>query len=290
MNIEGTNLYKEFATSKVHIGMGLGLVTAFATANPLLLMISAAAYAIGWIFLPTSGPFVKRITDRLKLQQEVAEQDELSEFQRKRDELRYRLSAINEQKYSALSNTCAEVSGNNQDSALINGKLQELLWTYLKMLLMQQGIEGYISETNEKEIDQSIADVKKELSMLTSDQLRLKGSKESLMQTLSQHKKTLTEAKENLLILSSELTRLEHEIQLLRADAIANRNSEFLSAKIDASVESLQESKAIMQAMSNGEELSLDMPVQAANLGFEVTPKRLISAEDATRRRSKVKA
>ena len=134
---------------------------------------------------------------------------------------------------------------------------------------MQQGIEKYLGETNEKAIEASLKEVETQIKELAPEQQRLRGSKESLKATLSQHKKSLIEAKENLQILNSELVRLEHEIQLLRADAIANKNSDFLSAKINASVESLQESKTILKAMSNAEELSLDIPSNIANLGFE---------------------
>lgn len=207
-------LYKEYLTSKIHIITGLGLVAAFASANTLAIMVASTAYVICWMHLPIS---------------------KLRVFQIKRDKLLYSLSAINYQKYIDLSNTCTEVSGNNQTS-----KLQDLLCSYLKMLLMHQSIEANIKETNESEIDQSIVKVQAEISNLEPEQQRLKESKENLKYTLNQHKRSLNEAKENLQILNSELLRLEHEIQLLRANAIANRNSELLYCQNGYKGEKLQ--------------------------------------------------
>jgi len=271
--VQNPNYFKEFAFSKTHAAIGVGVAAAFASTNLLAFMLAAAAYLITWVFFPTSHAFVRRINDRLKLAAELENEDKLGEFVQRRNNLIAKLGEESRNRYAALYNTCGEVSGNNPDNNLINGKLQELLWTYLNMLLMQQNIEVYLKETDKDTIVENLRDVEAEIAALTPEQARLKTSKESLKATLAQHKKSLEDGEENLQVLNSELTRLEHEIQLLRADAIANRNSDFLSAKINASVESLQESKAIMQSMSNVAELGLDMPTQAANLGFEPSPK-----------------
>jgi len=269
MPVNEPNYYKEFALSKAHAAIGVGFAAAFAAANPLVLMVAAAAYAITWIYFPTSHFFVRRIQDRLKLAGEIAQKDELGDFVKRRDGMVARLNGAGQHRYRELSGICAEVSSNNPDNGLINGKLQELLWTYLKMLLMQQGIEAYLSETDGDSIQNSLKQVEADIAALAPEQQRLRASKESLKNTLSLHKKSLSDAQENLQVLNSELSRLEHEIQLLRADAIANNNSDFLSAKINASVESLQESKAILKTMSNADELSFDIPAQASALGFE---------------------
>ena len=263
------NYYKEFGKSGINAGLLIGMAAAFAAANPLVLMAAAAVYALTWVYAPTSHLFVRRIQGRLKLAADIANQDVLGEFVKRRDSLLERLNEANMQRYNVLSNTCAEVSNNDPDNTLINGKLQDLLWTYLKMLLMQQGIETYLSETDAAAIDANLKTVEDEIKTLTSEQQRLRASKDALRTTLVQHKKSLLDARENLDVLNSEISRLEHEIQLLRADAIANRNSDFLSAKIDASVGSLQESKAILQSMSNVSEMSLDIPTEAAGLGFK---------------------
>lgn len=263
------NYYKEFATSKTHAALGVGIAAAFAVANPLFLMCAAAGYILGWVYLPTSKIFKAQVQSKLDRTEKAIQSKDLENFQLKRNSLLARLAEENRSRYDHLTRTCAEVARNTPGNALVNGKLQELLWAYLKMLLMRQGIQTYLSETDEQEIGRNLADVETELKTLTTDQQRLRSSRESLRDTLSQHQKSIADAKENLLVLDSELTRLEHEIQLLRADAIANRNSDVLSAKVNASVESLQESKSILQTMSNVEELSLDIPAQAANLDFE---------------------
>jgi len=264
------NYYKEFAISKTHAALGVGIAAAFAAANPLVLMCAAAGYLLGWVYLPTSKSFKARVQAQLDQAEKAAQAKELENFQIRRGGLLDRLIEASRARYDNLTRICAEVARNTPGNALINGKLQELLWTYLKMLLMHQGIQTYLAETDEQALANNLSDVEEELKTLTPDKQRLRSSKENLRDTLTQHKKSVADAKENLLVLDSELTRLEHEIQLLRADAIANRNSDVLSAKINASVESLQQSKSILQTMSNVEELSLDIPAQAANLDFEV--------------------
>ncbi len=268
-----SDFYKEFAASKTHVALGLGLAAAFAAANPLVLMCAAAGYVLGWVYLPTSKGFMARIQAKLELADKVAQNNEVANFQARREDLLERLTPENLDSYNALARTCSEVARNTPGNLLINGKLQELLWAYLKMQAMRQGIETYLAETDEADIARQLATVNSELETLTEEQHRLRSSKQSLRDTLVQHQKSLADAKENLLVLTSELTRLEHEIQLLRADAIANRNSDFLSAKINASVESLQESKSILQSMSNVEELSLDIPTAAGTLDFETKPR-----------------
>lgn len=279
------NYYKEFAKSQAHALIGVGVLAAAATASPLVMMVAAAAYAVTWIYFPTSHLFVKRVLDRLKLAEELAKEDQLGEFIQKRDSLISRLSVANYKRYNALSETCAEVAGNESANMLINGKLQELLWTYLKMLLMQQGIETYLAETDAAAIDKNLAAVEREIQAMGAEQTRLKTSKESLRNTLTQHKKSLGDAQENLLVLNSELSRLEHEIQLLRVDAIANRNSDVLSAKINASVESLQEGKTILRTMSNVDDMAFDLPSQAYSLGFHVAQDEEAQEEPAPRKR-----
>lgn len=266
------NYYREFARSGFHGGLLAGVAAAFASANPLFLMAAAAGYALAWVYGPTSGPFVRRVQERLRLEAESQNSAALADFVVRRDSLVGRLNEDGRRKYYDLSDICAEVSRTDPENSLVNGKLQELLWTYLKMLTMKQGIDGYLAETDEKKIDSSIVSVAEETRQLGEGQERLRASKEALLETLRQHKKTLVDARENRQILESEAARLEHEIQLLRADAVADRSSDFLSAKIDASVESLQESKNILQSMGSVQEMSMDIPPEIGRLGFESSP------------------
>lgn len=263
------NYYKEFAFSKFHIGLGCAFLVSFATGNPLALMVGAAAYALGWIYLPTSKFFTTAVEKKLNTAIRTDEDGKLTEFQMQRNRMIGRLKGEDANRYLELSRTCGEVAANNPDNRLIAGKLQELLWTYLKMLLMQQGIEEYLGGTDAAQIDRDIAALEEEIKAIPPEKTRLLDSKTGLKKTLLEHRKSVSDAADNLQVINSELTRLEHEIQLLRADAIANTNSDVLSARINASVESLQETKNIMQQMPNMSELGLDLPAGVATLGFE---------------------
>jgi len=63
--VMGINYYTEFATSKTHAALGVGIAAAFAAANPLLLMCAAAGYILGWVYLPTSKFFTSQVQGKL---------------------------------------------------------------------------------------------------------------------------------------------------------------------------------------------------------------------------------
>ena len=190
------------------------------------------------------------------------------------------MSAALREKYDGLASTYSEMVESNPEDRLIRGKLHELLWTYLTMLVMEN-ITKYLAETDTKEIDRDIAATEANIKALGADKERLRTTKTSLLETLREHQKSVSDAQDNLQVLSSELARLEAEIQLLRADAIANKNSDILSAKIDASVESLRRAR-ILRTMSNVNELAFDLPADTSNIRF--TPYQTGSDQAATPR------
>lgn len=263
------NYYKHFASSLTHGLCLAGLGLAFVTANPIVLMGGLAAYVLAWVYLPTSKKFREKVDQLADYDHAVSQAEKLQAFKDKQQSMLSRLRHENALRYHRLSGTCAEVAQNNPENTLINRKLQELLWTYLKMLVMEEGVETYLLETDEREIQEKLDALESEIASLREDQVKLRDSKMSLKATLSEHKRSIQEAQDNLQVLKSEMTRLEHEIQLLRADAIANRNSDVLSAKINASVESLMDSKELMRTMSMADDLGLDLPEKVETLGFE---------------------
>ena len=66
----------------------------------------------------------------------------------------------------------------------------------------------------------------------------------------------------------SEEERLEQQIKLIRADAVASKNADVLSARIDASVQHLEQTNKWLSEMSEFKDLVGDLPPADMRIGF----------------------
>ena len=85
---------------------------------------------------------------------------------------------------------------------------------------------------------------------------------------LKKRQEAITNASDNLGIVQSEQERLGHQIRLLRAEAVASRNSDMLTAKIDASVQTLELTNSMLSQMGDYREIIADMPPIGARIGY----------------------
>jgi len=86
---------------------------------------------------------------------------------------------------------------------------------------------------------------------------------------LSKRQDRVSEANENVTLVQAEQDRLVEQIKLLRADAIAARNADTLTARIDATVEHLTETNKLFSEMDQFKDLVADdMPQTGERLGF----------------------
>ncbi len=266
--------FKLFWKSREHLATVGILAVAFAVANPLALIIGAGAYALGWVYLPTSKWFRDKIEAAAKAKGDAALDAERAKFVDQRDRILLELPEAESARYWALADACQEMLRKNPDEAAF-GKLHELMWTFLSMLGMRWDLEKFLSGGSDGKLDADIAALEAEIAGLKASpgRERLVVSKEGLMETLHTHRDMRKQSKENAEVLASELTRLEHVIQLLQADAAANTRSNVLSAKLDAGVESLQESRRIIDKMSGIRDLlEAPSPEVMAQAGFGSVP------------------
>jgi len=77
------------------------------------------------------------------------------------------------------------------------------------------------------------------------------------------------EADSNLQLVVSEQERLEQQIKLIRADAIATKNTSTLTARIDATVEHLDQTNKWLSEMDEFKDLVGDMPATDQRVGYE---------------------
>ena len=91
------------------------------------------------------------------------------------------------------------------------------------------------------------------------------------LEVLRKRHQRLQQADENLALVLSEQDRLEQQIKLLRADAVATKNAETLTARIDATVEHLDQTNKWISEMDEFKDLVGDMPATGYRVGYNST-------------------
>ena len=86
------------------------------------------------------------------------------------------------------------------------------------------------------------------------------------------------QAESNLALVVSEQERLDQQIKLIRADAVATKNAETLTARIDATVEHLDQTNKWLSELDEFKDLVGDMPSTELRVGYQATATPLPSA------------
>ena len=308
MDSPAPNYFREFAKSPHHLWFALGtLGLGFLSASPLFLLAGATAYVFGWIYLPDS-PFFRRWVDhRFETQAQAAAQAQVAEFIRRRDNLMAGLSPERRERYGALSAVCRSIEAASRDNAVTAAeanadprlrKLDELMWTFLRLLTIEESLERFLEterredvpalaetaerETKDLETDMETLKSKGNADALESKQ-RLLSSRRERLEVLKKRLQRIGQARDNLELVVSEQDRLQQQIKLIRADAVATRNAEALTARIDATVQHLDETNKWLSELDEFKDLVGDLPPTEARLGFETSTPPVLTAEPAIR-------
>jgi hypothetical protein len=78
----------------------------------------------------------------------------------------------------------------------------------------------------------------------------------------------VSQARSNLALANSELGRLEQQIKLIRADAVARKNADALSARIDATVGNLEQTNQWLAEIDSFKDLDAGIPPTSQRIGF----------------------
>ena len=109
------------------------------------------------------------------------------------------------------------------------------------------------------------------------------------VEVMRKRRQRLQQAEENLALVLSEQDRLDQQIKLIRADAVATKNAETLTARIDATVEHLDQTNKWLSELDEFKDLVGDMPATETRVGYETsgrssrTPPPVIPAAEPTR-------
>ena len=275
----------EFLKSPHRVAFGiLTLGLGFMSGQLLPLIIGATLYSIGWIHIPDMALFRGWVDKRRSSQREAAALAQVNEFVRKRDVLLSTLSTSRRARYENLAAVCRDIESASADNPMAAAnpatdprlrKLDELMWTYLRLLGIEESLERFLETERREDLPHLVGDAEAEVARISQEVATLKakgpnpgletkqrylGSRQERLEVLKKRQQRIGESQENLAFVISEQERLDQQIKLIRADAIAMKNAENLTARIDATVEHLDQTNKWLAEMDEFKDLVGDMP------------------------------
>jgi hypothetical protein len=293
---ESTSYRGEFFKSPHHAALALVTLGGGFILGPtihLALLVGIAAYALGWIYMPDM-PFFKNWVDRRgKAVKDAAAQAQVAKFVQQRDALIAGLMSASRSRYESLAAVCRDIESAGADTQLTPDnpdddprlrKLDELMWTYLRLLGIEDSLKEFLESERREDVPGLVKNAEAEVGQLSADfeDLKKKGAsvaaldpKERLLDSklekldvLHKRQERIQQAQSNLELVISEEERLEQQVKLIRADAIASKNADTLSARIDATVEHLDQTNKWLSEMSDFRDMVGEMPDSPKRIGY----------------------
>jgi hypothetical protein len=289
------NYRREFFRSKHHAWLGvttLGLGFVLGASLPIFLLGGAAAYALGWIYLPDMAFFKRYVDGQRDAARQAAAAAELAGFQQKRDALHASLTPRLRARYNELSEVCHQIEHATADDAMSHSgttdprlsRLDDLMWTYLRLLSLDNSLERFLEIERREDVPGRIRDAEAVVGSLGSELESLKkqgakvattDAKESLLQSrlealevLRKRQARCEEAATKLALVHSEQERLESQIKLLRAEAAASKNTSSISARIDTAVENLDQTNKWLTEINEFKDSVGQIPATEMRVGY----------------------
>ena len=293
-----TSRWRAFLQSPHHAVMAIATLGAgFATGEPLYFVAGATAYVLGWVYVPDMAFFRRWLEKRATSETSAVEAAELAQFKRRREAMLNSLGSPLRERYHLLARVCRDIekAAVETDEFSLSAdtrlrKIDELMWMYLRLLSMQQSLQTFLETEQHEDLAGSIAEAEQQMAVLEAEvqslgnsaaadsKQRLLDSRRDRLDVLRKRMQRVEEAESNLELVISEQERLSEQIKLIRADAVATKSASAVSARIDASVEHLNETNKWLADMDQFRELAGDLPMVPSRVGFEAGPPPLPSA------------
>ena len=296
-----TSRWRAFLQSPHHAGMALVTLGAgFATGEPLFFVAGATAYVLGWVYVPDMGFFRRWLEKRATSATSAVEAAEVAQFKRRREAMLNSLSSPVRERYHLLARVCRDIekaaadAGESEFNVTADTRLRkidELMWMYLRLLSMQQSLQTFLETERNEDLAACVVEAEEETRALEAEiktmsssaasdnKQRLLESRRDRLDVLRKRAQRVEEAESNLELVVSEQERLAEQIKLIRADAVATKSASAVSARIDASVEHLNETNKWLSEMDQFRELAGDLPMVPGRVGFEAGPPPLPTAQ-----------
>lgn len=294
MEEQTPNYRSEFLKSPQHAALGLmTLGLGFMSGHPLPLIIGGTLYAVGWIHLPDMAFFRRSVDKRYEASRQAALLAQVGDFTRRRDRLLSSLSSSRAGRYEKLAQVCRDIESASAENSLMAAssvadprlrKLDELMWTYLRLLSIEESLERFLETEKRENLPGLIAEAEAETGRLNAEVEAIKakgpnpqietkqrylGSRLERLEVLRKRMQRISESQDNLAFVVSEQERLDQQIKLIRADAIAMKNAESLTARIDATVQHLDQTNKWLAEMDEFKDLVGDLPQTESRIGYE---------------------
>ncbi len=280
-----------FLKSPHHAAMALCTLGAgFATGEPLYFVAGITAYVLGWVYLPDMKFFQRWLEKRATAESGAAEAAELAQFKKRCETMLAALHVPLRERYHVLGHVCRDIeraAAESDDGSKFNlagdtrlRKIDELMWMYLRLLSMQQALEMFLETERREDLTGSAAKAEEELrgleaetakNLASESKRRLLESRRDRLEVLRKRVQRVEEAQSNLELVLSEEERLSEQIKLIRADAVATKSASAVSARIDASVEHLNETNKWLSEMDQFSDLAGGLPMVPSRIGFEAS-------------------
>ena len=296
MDEQAPNYHREFLKSPQHATLGLlTLGVGFMSGMMLPLIAGVTCYTLGWIYLPDL-PFFRRWVDRRHDAVKRAEEmQKVAAFVQRRNALIASLSPVRRECYSRLAAVCQDIETASGDNPMASAdpatdprlrKLDELMWTYLRLLGIQESLERFLETERDENVPGLLKEAEAEATRLNAEAeaLKAKGPSPALetkqrylssrlerLEVLRKREQRIEQGESNLALVVSEQDRLDQQIKLIRADAVASKNAETLTARIDATVEHLDQTNKWLSEMDEFKDLVGDMPSTELRVGYQAT-------------------
>jgi hypothetical protein len=273
----------EFFKSPHHASLGLAAVACAATGEPLGAIAGAVIYVLGWVYLPDMGFFRRWVERKHEAAAAALEAGELASFQARRDAALAELTPSRRQRYAELAQVSVAIEKNigAADDPRVR-KLEELMWTYLRLLGMEQSLERFLEIESRENVPKLLAEATEEFTRLQAEvedlraknspslsaRERLLESRGDLVETLKKRSEFLGQAHAHRELVLAEQERLDQQVKLLRADTMAAASPAAVSARIDATVEQLEATKMWLREMDQFRSLMNEPKLPAQRVGF----------------------
>jgi len=281
---------KAYFTSPHHATIALAALGAavFFTGLPLVGVAGGVAYVLSWVYVPDFGFFRRWMDQKNEEAKRAAAGLELQDFAKQRDALVSELNAERRRRNEAFGQTYATIAPAGDPRV---GKLEEMHWTYLRLLSIEQSLDRFLegerrddvptllelAKDEVKDLENEVAGMKNEHDPLEEGRQRLLDSRRSRLDVLKKRNERIEQAEINLRLSGSELERLEEQMKLLRADAIAAKNAGNLSTRIDSTFDHLAQTNRWLSEMDQFRDLLGALPdggMRAASSGISQSPQR----------------
>lgn len=261
-----------FFRSPHHAALAAGTIgVGIMTGEPIGLIAGFVGYVLGWVYLPDTGFFSRWREGRKTAEIESERRAELGEFAARRDALIAGLTESRRVRNADFAGICRQIATGQDPRAR---KLEEMQWTYLRLLGMQQALEIFLEGERRDGVPVLLGEAEDEIAALELEMEKARAggvqipearekfyeSRRSRFEVLQQRAHRIVEAQDNARLATAELERLEEQTKLIRADGVATKNAGSLSDRIDATFSNLAQTNRWLSEMDAFRDQLGDLP------------------------------